>query len=112
MKVPQLASQSKTRNKRRNAESEGSEPGFGLADHFPGSFVGSHAHSGSESGRHYCHVDCPGHADYVKNMITGNWDQFVACFFLANNCFLLNLVIVFSPENSVPERVLRKLIVG
>ena len=20
--------------------------------------------------RHYCHVDCPGHADYVKNMIT------------------------------------------
>merc|ERR1712039_919657 len=22
-------------------------------------------------GRHYCHVDCPGHADYVKNMITG-----------------------------------------
>ena len=28
--------------------------------------------------RHYAHVDCPGHADYVKNMITGasspgNW---------------------------------------
>ncbi len=23
------------------------------------------------SGRHYAHVDCPGHADYVKNMITG-----------------------------------------
>src|SRR5690606_39567643 len=21
--------------------------------------------------RHYSHVDCPGHADYVKNMITG-----------------------------------------
>ena len=21
--------------------------------------------------RHYAHVDCPGHADYVKNMITG-----------------------------------------
>ncbi|WP_445171664.1 elongation factor Tu [Microcoleus sp.] len=23
------------------------------------------------TGRHYAHVDCPGHADYVKNMITG-----------------------------------------
>ena len=23
------------------------------------------------AGRHYAHVDCPGHADYVKNMITG-----------------------------------------
>ena len=24
--------------------------------------------------RHYAHVDCPGHADYVKNMITGAAD--------------------------------------
>ena len=30
------------------------------------------AHVEYESdGRHYVHVDCPGHADYVKNMITG-----------------------------------------
>jgi elongation factor Tu len=21
--------------------------------------------------RHYAHVDCPGHADYIKNMVTG-----------------------------------------
>ena len=21
--------------------------------------------------RHYAHIDCPGHADYVKNMMTG-----------------------------------------
>jgi elongation factor Tu len=25
----------------------------------------------SSDNRHYAHVDCPGHADYVKNMITG-----------------------------------------
>ena len=25
--------------------------------------------------RHYAHVDCPGHADYVKNMITGKSDR-------------------------------------
>ena len=30
----------------------------------------SHVEYGSES-RHYAQVDCPGHADYVKNMITG-----------------------------------------
>ncbi|MGA0303906.1 MAG: elongation factor Tu, partial [Schleiferiaceae bacterium] len=30
------------------------------------------AHVEYESGeRHYAHVDCPGHADYVKNMVTG-----------------------------------------
>ena len=30
------------------------------------------AHVEYETGaRHYAHVDCPGHADYVKNMITG-----------------------------------------
>ena len=30
----------------------------------------SHVEYGTEA-RHYAHVDCPGHADYVKNMITG-----------------------------------------
>jgi len=30
----------------------------------------SHVEYSSEK-RHYAHVDCPGHADYVKNMITG-----------------------------------------
>src|SRR5437667_5465299 len=30
----------------------------------------SHVEYGTAK-RHYAHVDCPGHADYVKNMITG-----------------------------------------
>ena len=30
----------------------------------------SHVEYESEK-RHYAHIDCPGHADYVKNMITG-----------------------------------------
>src|SRR6059036_2993095 len=30
----------------------------------------SHVECSTEQ-RHYAHVDCPGHADYVKNMITG-----------------------------------------
>jgi len=30
----------------------------------------AHVEYGTEK-RHYAHVDCPGHADYVKNMITG-----------------------------------------
>jgi elongation factor Tu len=25
----------------------------------------------STAKRHYAHVDCPGHADYIKNMVTG-----------------------------------------
>src|SRR5213079_3377440 len=30
----------------------------------------SHVEYSSEQ-RHYAHVDCPGHADYAKNMLTG-----------------------------------------
>jgi elongation factor Tu len=27
------------------------------------------------SNRHYAHVDCPGHADYVKNMVLPKWTE-------------------------------------
>ena len=33
--------------------------------------------------RHYAHVDCPGHADYVKNMITGAAQMDVAILVIA-----------------------------
>ncbi len=32
--------------------------------------VAAHVHYETDA-RHYAHTDCPGHADYVKNMITG-----------------------------------------
>ncbi len=38
----------------------------------------SHVEYQSET-RHYAHVDCPGHADYVKNMITGAAQMDGAC---------------------------------
>src|SRR5438045_8207312 len=33
--------------------------------------------------RHYAHVDCPGHADYVKNMITGAAQMYGAILVVA-----------------------------
>src|SRR5690606_31192552 len=33
--------------------------------------IGSSHVEDDSPNRHYAHVDCPGHADYVKNMITG-----------------------------------------
>jgi elongation factor Tu len=47
----------------------------------------STAHVEYESeNRHYAHVDCPGHADYVKNMITGaaQMDGAIICFTMIN----------------------------
>jgi len=37
----------------------------------------------STANRHYAHVDCPGHADYVKNMVTGAAQMDVAILVVA-----------------------------
>src|SRR5215211_5065380 len=50
--------------------------GFGEIDNAPEekargiTIATSHVEYESDK-RHYAHIDCPGHADYVKNMITG-----------------------------------------
>jgi elongation factor Tu len=59
-----------------NFSPEGEKKGFADIDNAPeekerGITINT-AHVEYESPkRHYAHVDCPGHADYVKNMITG-----------------------------------------
>ena len=50
--------------------------GYGAIDNAPEerergiTIATAHVEYSSET-RHYAHVDCPGHADYIKNMITG-----------------------------------------
>src|SRR3984893_4774436 len=43
------------------------------------------------SNRHYAHVDCPGHADYIKNMITGAAQMDGA------------ILVVAAPEGPMPQ---------
>ncbi len=43
------------------------------------------------SNRHYAHVDCPGHADYVKNMVTGAAQMDGA------------IVVVAAPDGPMPQ---------
>jgi elongation factor Tu len=44
------------------------------------------AHVEYETGsRHYAHIDCPGHADYIKNMITGAAQMDAAILVVAAN---------------------------
>ena len=41
--------------------------------------------------RHYAHVDCPGHADYIKNMITGAEQMYGA------------ILVVSAPDGPMPQ---------
>jgi len=50
----------------------------------------SHVEYESEK-RHYAHVDCPGHADYIKNMITGAAQMDGA------------IVVVSAPDGAMPQ---------
>ena len=47
--------------------------------------------------RHYAHVDCPGHADYIKNMITGaaqmDFPFFDSIYFYSPNCSAHSFII-------------------
>src|ERR1700757_339512 len=49
----------------KGSESQGGREGTKIR-----TTAGSRGESATAN-RHYAHVDCPGHADYVKNMITG-----------------------------------------
>ena len=52
----------------------------------------SHVEYETES-RHYAHVDCPGHADYIKNMITGAAQMDGA------------ILVVAAPDGPMPTRI-------
>src|SRR5215217_7526910 len=52
----------------RNYANAGALPFKDLID-FPG--IDKVEYAQPIKGRHYAHIDCPGHADYIKNMITG-----------------------------------------
>ena len=50
--------------------------------------------------RHYAHVDCPGHADYVKNMITGSRGNILDNF---NQMTGENYIEIFKTNESLKD---------
>ena len=78
------------------------------------------------AGRHYAHVDCPGHADYVKNMITGAaqmdggilvvsaadgpMPQTREHILLAKQVGVPNLVVFLNKEDMVDDEELMELV--
>ncbi len=78
------------------------------------------------SNRHYAHVDCPGHADYVKNMITGAaqmdgailvvsgadgpMPQTKEHILLAKQVGVPNIVVFLNKEDQVDDQELLELV--
>nr|BBQ09615.1 elongation factor Tu [Volvocales sp. NrCl902] len=76
--------------------------------------------------RHYAHVDCPGHADYVKNMITGAaqmdgailvvsgadgpMPQTKEHILLAKQVGVPNIVVFLNKEDAVDDKELLELV--
>lgn len=76
--------------------------------------------------RHYAHVDCPGHADYVKNMITGAaqmdgailvvsgadgpMPQTKEHILLAKQVGVLNMVVFLNKQDQVDDEELLQLV--
>jgi len=59
--------------------------------------------------RHYAHVDCPGHADYVKNMITGA-AQMDGAILLARQVGVPYMVVFMNKADMVDDKELLELV--
>ena len=59
----------------------------------------------STENRHYAHTDCPGHADFVKNMITGKLDLFILCDILPQGASQLDgaILVVGATDGCMPQ---------
>ncbi len=76
--------------------------------------------------RHYAHIDCPGHADYIKNMITGAAQMDIAILVvnaahgpmpqtrehivLAKQCNVENIVVFLNKIDQVDDEELIELV--
>lgn len=55
----------------------------------------------STKNRHYGHIDCPGHLDYIKNMITGSSQMDGAILVVAATDGVMPQVIIYCCYSSM-----------